>query len=148
MPAGSTGGKKVTGRKRQLLVDTAGNLLAVQVQPAGIADGPGARGVLTQALRLVPTVRKLWADSAYNAEALSAWLAEHWPQLDLEIVRRAEGTTGFAVQPRRWVVERSFAWLHAFKRLRIRSERRADIHQAMLSLACAVICLRRLLTSF
>jgi putative transposase len=111
MPAGSTGGKKVTGRKRQLLVDTAGNLLAVQVQPAGIADGPGARGVLTQALRLVPTVRKLWADSAYNAEALSAWLAEHWPQLDLEIVRRAEGTTGFAVQPRRWVVERSFAWL-------------------------------------
>jgi transposase len=95
----------VTGRKRQLLVDTAGNLLAVQVQPAGIADGPGARGVLTQALRLVPTVRKLWADSAYNAEALSAWLAEHWPQLDLEIVRRAEGTTGFAVQPRRWVVD-------------------------------------------
>jgi putative transposase len=111
MPEGSTGGKKVTGRKRQLLVDTAGNLLAVQVQPAGIADGPGARGVLTQALRLVPTVRKLWADSAYNAEALSAWLAEHWPQLDLEIVRRAEGTAGFAVQPRRWVVERSFAWL-------------------------------------
>ncbi len=47
----------------------------------------------------------------------------------------------------RWVVERTFAWLHAFKRLRIRSERRADIHQAMLSLACCVICLRRLLTS-
>ena len=111
MPAGSTGEKKVTGRKRQLLVDTAGNLLAVQVQPAGIADGPGARGVLTQAQRLVPTVRKLWADSAYNAEALTTWLAEHWPQLDLEIVRRAEGTPGFAVQPRRWVVERSFAWL-------------------------------------
>jgi len=101
----------VTGRKRHLRVDTAGNLLAVQVQPAGIADGPGARGVLTQALRLVPTVRKLWADSAYTAEALTTWRAEHWPQLDLEIVRRAEGTTGFAVQPRRWVVERSFAWL-------------------------------------
>jgi putative transposase len=128
MPAGSTGGKKVTGRKRQLLVDTAGNLLAVQVQPAGIADGPGARGVLTQALRLVPTVRKLWADSAYNAEALSAWLAEHWPQLDLEIVRRAEGTTGFAVQPRRWVVERSFAWL-GLNRLLSKEYERLPWHQ-------------------
>ncbi len=93
------------GRKRQLLVDTCGHLLAVQVQPAGIADGPGARGVLTQAQRLVPTLRKLWADSAYNAEALTTWLAEHWPQLDLEIVRRAEGTQGFVVQPRRWVTE-------------------------------------------
>jgi transposase len=48
----------------------------------------------------------------------------------------------------RWVVERTFAWLHAFKRLRIRTERRPDTHQAMLSLACSVICLRRLLTSF
>lgn len=111
MPAGSTGEKKVTGRQRQLLVDTCGHLLAVQVQPADIADGPGARGVLTQAQRLVPTLRKLWADSTYHAQALTAWLAEHWPQLDLEIVRRAEGTRGFAVQPRRWVVERSFAWL-------------------------------------
>ena len=101
----------MTGRKRQLLVDTGGRLLAVQVQPADIADGPGARGVLTQARRLVPTLRKLWADSTYHTEALTAWLAEHWPQLDLEIVRRAEGTRGFAVQPRRWVVERSFAWL-------------------------------------
>jgi transposase len=101
----------VTGRKRHLVVDTGGRLLAVQVHPAGLADGPAARGVLTQARRLVPTVRKLWADSAYQADALATWLAEHWPHLDLEIVRRAEGTAGFVVQPRRWVVERSFAWL-------------------------------------
>jgi putative transposase len=105
------GGKKVKGRKRHLLVDTAGHLLAVQVHPASLADGPAARGVLTQAQRLVPSVRKLWADSAYTAEALTTWLAEHWPHLDLEIVRRPEGTPGFVVQPRRWVVERSFAWL-------------------------------------
>lgn len=101
----------MTGRKRHLLVDTCGHLLVVQVQPAGVADGPGARGVLTQAQRVVPTLRKLWADSAYSAEVLATWLSERWPQLDLEIVRRAEGTTGFVVQPRRWVVERSFAWL-------------------------------------
>lgn len=99
------------GRKRHLLVDTLGNLLAVQVHPADIADGVGAVGVLTQARRLVPMLRKLWADSAYGTETLAAWLAEQWPRLDLEIVRRAEGATGFVVQPRRWVVERSFAWL-------------------------------------
>jgi len=117
------GEKKVTGRKRQMLVDTAGNLLVVQVQPAGISDGAGARGVLAHALRLAPTLRKLWADSAYNAEALSTWLAEHWAHLDLEIVRRAEGTTGFAVQPRRWVVERSFAWLGLYRLLSKEYER-------------------------
>jgi transposase len=86
-------------------------VLAVRVHPADIADGPGARGVLAQGLRLAPTVRKLWADSAYTAEALADWLAEHWPTLDLEIVRRADDAVGFVVQPRRWVVERSFAWL-------------------------------------
>ncbi len=133
----------MTGRKRQLLVDTAGNLLAVQVQPAGIADGPGARGVLTQALRLVPTVRKLWADSAYNAEALSAWLAEHWPQLDLEIVRRAEGTTGFAVQPRRWVVERSFAWLGLNRLLSKENERLPWHEEGWILLASISLLLNR-----
>ena len=113
----------MTGRKRQLLVDTAGNLLVVQVQPAGIGDGAGARGVLTQALRRVPTLRKLWADSAYTTDALTTWLADHWPHLDLEIVRRMEGTTGFVVQPRRWVVERSFAWLGLYRLLSKQYER-------------------------
>jgi len=105
------GEKKVKGRKRHLLVDTTGHLLAVRVHPADLSDGAGAQGVLTQALRLAPTLRKLWADSAYSAEVLTVWLAQHWPRLDLEIVRRPEGTRGFVVQPRRWVVERSFAWL-------------------------------------
>lgn len=62
------------------------------------------------------------------------------------IVRRG-GLYGSGLGRLRWAVERTFAWLHAFKRLRIRSERRADIHQAMLSLACSVICLRKLMTS-
>ncbi len=64
------------------------------------------------------------------------------------IIARRGVAHGSGLGRLRWVVERTFAWLHAFKRLRIRSERRADIHQAMLSLACSVICLRRLLTSF
>lgn len=128
MPAGSTGGKKVKGRKRHLLVDTCGHLLAVQVHPADLADGPGARGVLTQGRRLVPTVRKVWADSAYTADALADWLAEHWPQLDLEIVRRAENMVGFAVQPRRWAIERSFAWF-GLQRLLSKEYERLPWHQ-------------------
>jgi len=105
------GGKKVKGRKRHLVVDTNGYLLAVQVHPAHIADGPGARGVLTQAKRMVPTVRKLWADRAYGAHALAEWIATFWPRLDLEIVEPPAQTRGFTVQHRRWVVERTFAWL-------------------------------------
>ena len=128
MPAGSTGGKKVKGRKRHLLVDTCGHLLAVQVHPADIADGVGAVGVLTQAVRLGPMLRKLWADSAYGTETLASWLADHWPRLNLEIVRRAEGTTGFVVQPRRWVVERSFTWL-GLNRLLSREYERLPWHE-------------------
>ena len=130
------------GRKRHLLVDTGGRLLAVQVHPADIADGPGARGVLAQARRLVPSVRKLWADSAYNAEALSTWLAQHWPRLDLEIVRRAEGTTGFAVQPRRWVVERSFAWLGLNRLLSKEYERLPWHEEAWILLASIAVLLK------
>ncbi len=104
------GEKNVKGRKRHLLVDTGGRLLAVLVHPADLADGTSAIGLLTQAQRLVPSVRKVWADSAYGTDALATWLRDQWSRLDLEIVRRAEGSTGFVVQPRRWVVERSFAW--------------------------------------
>ncbi len=71
------GGGKVKGRKRHLVVDTNGSLRAVQVHPAHRADGPGARGVLTQATRLVPTLRTVWADGADKAHALAEWIAEH-----------------------------------------------------------------------
>jgi len=108
-----TRGKKIKGRKRHLLVDTAGRLLTVLVHAANVPEAVGAEAVLARARDLFPTIRKVWADSAYHTEGLTIWVAEHWPALDLEIVRRPKGTKGFVVQPRRWVVERTFAWLVA-----------------------------------
>ncbi len=69
--------------------------------------------MLDRARDLFPSIRKVWADSAYQTTGLTIWIAAQWPALDLEIVTRPEGTTGFVVQPRRWVVERTFAWLVA-----------------------------------
>jgi len=103
----------VKGRKRHLLVDTAGRLLVALVHAADVPEAVGAQAVLDRARDLFPSIRKVWADSAYHTKGLTIWVAEHWPALDLEIVTRPEGTKGFVVQPRRWVVERTFAWLVA-----------------------------------
>jgi len=119
----TTRGKKIKGRKRHLLVDTAGRLLTVLVHAANVPEAVGAEAVRARARALFPTSRKVWADSAYHTEGLTLWVAEHWPALDLEIVRRPAGTTGFVVQPRRWVVERTFAWLVANRLLSKEYER-------------------------
>ena len=113
---GYDGHKKVKGRKRHILVDTPGNLLEVVVLAANSTDRAGAEALLTKvehqiALRLL----KLWADQAYRGE-LETWLHEHWG-IQLEIVTRSADQQGFVVQPRRWVVERTFAWLGRYRRL-------------------------------
>ena len=104
-------------------MDTAGRLLTVLVHAANVPEAVGAEAVLARARDLFPTIRKVWADSAYHTERLTIWLAEHWPALDLEIVSRPEGTKGFVVQPRRWVVKRTFAWLTANRLLSKEYER-------------------------
>ena len=79
------------------------------------------------------------------AVLLYAWLARQrsigW---QLKIVRRPDGVPGFVLLPKRWVAERTFAWLNQFRRLRVRYDERADIHEAFLSLGCALICWRSL----
>jgi len=119
----TTRGEKTKGRKRHLRVDTAGRLLTVLVHAATVPEAVGAEAVLARARDLFPTIRKVWADSAYHTERLTIWLAEHWPALDLEIVSRPEGTKGVVVQPRRWVVERTVAWLTANRLLSKEYER-------------------------
>ena len=118
-----TRGKKIKGRKRHLLVDTQGHLLAVLVHAANISDPVGAILLLEQARQRFPTLRTVWADAIYHTGALAVWVAEHWPTLDLEIVRRPAGTKGFVVQPRRWVIERTVAWLTAHRLLSKEYER-------------------------
>ncbi len=113
---GYDAGKQVKGRKRHILVDTMGNLLAVAVHPADIQDRDGAHLLLNQLpLMLRLRLQKIWADSAYKGD-LVGWCFEQF-RIVLEIVSRPAHQQGFVVLPRRWVVERSLAWLGNYRRL-------------------------------
>ena len=100
--------KCVKGRKRHILVDTLGLLLAVYVTPADLHDGKGACCLLAGLAPLLPRLTKIWADAAYRGQELAAWCQAPggW---DLEVVERAPGTRGFSLLPRRWVVERTLS---------------------------------------
>jgi putative transposase len=140
---GSDGHKKVKGRKRHLLVDTLGTLLEGVVLAANRTDVTGAKLLLTKvehqiALRLL----KLWADKGYQGE-LSEWLEEQFG-IQLEIVTAEAGQVGFAVQPRRWVVERSFAWLGNYRRLSKDYERCPRSSEGTIYLASIHTLLKRL----
>lgn len=113
---GYDGHKKVKGRKRHLLVDTLGHLLEVVVLAANRPDVTGAKAVLTKVERTIAMrLLKVWADKGYQGE-LSDWLHDQF-NIQLEIVTAQPDQVGFAVQPRRWLVERTFAWLGKFRRL-------------------------------
>jgi len=115
-PRGFDAGKKIKGRKRHIVTDTQGHLVGLQVHPADIQDRDGAVAVLASMRRLYPWLRHIFADGGYAGDKLKAALAElgHWT---IEIVRRCDTAKGFEVLPRRWVVERTFAWLNRCRRL-------------------------------
>jgi transposase len=115
-PRGFDAAKKVNGRKRHIVTDTEGHLIAVHVHPANIQDRDGAVDLLQMVGKLYPDLLHFFADSAYAGEhlrkalvGLGAWV--------FEIIRRSDDTKGFVVLPRRWVVERTFAWLGRCRRL-------------------------------
>ena len=139
---GHDGGKGVQGRKRHLLVDTEGLMLSQDVSAAHVSDQAGARRPLMGLRPLQPRLELIWADGAYAGSPLSSWAAEQG--LRIEIVRREEGQQGFAVQPRRWVVERTFAWLGRSRRLAKDHERRLQSAEAVIKLAMIHLMLRRL----
>jgi putative transposase len=115
---GYDAGKKTFGRKRHILVDTIGLVLLAVVHSAAIQDRDGARLVLAPLAHAFTRLRKIWANSIYAA-AWVEWvrnLRRH-NRIDLEIVKRSDAEKGFVVLPRRWVVERTFAWLSFNRRL-------------------------------
>ena len=136
---------KVKGRKRHIVVDTQGWLLAVVVHPADIQDRDGAKLVLQRMAGLFPDLRLLWADSGY-AGALETWVAEHTPWV-LDIVRKDPQAQGFAVLPKRWIVERTFAWLGRHRRLSKDYEARPDTSEAWIYVAMIDRMLERLTAS-
>ena len=115
-PRGYDAGKKIKGRKRHIVTDTEGHLVGLQVHTADIQDRDGAVNVLGSIRRLYPWLRHVFADGGYSGDKLRAALAElgTWT---VEIIKRSDTARGFEVLPRRWVVERTFAWLGRCRRL-------------------------------
>ena len=136
--------KKVKGRKRHIAVDTLGLLLAVVVTAASADDGAVAPQVLEQLSREdFPRLRRLWADQKYHNHDLAAWV-EGNAHYELEVVRRPAGAKGFVLLPKRWVVERTFAWLKRYRRLSLDREKSILSCTAMIQLAMVHLMLNRL----
>ncbi|MGI5429070.1 IS5 family transposase [Streptomyces sp. CA-179760] len=122
--------KKIDGRKRHLLTDTLGLLLAVLVTPASVTDRDGARTLLPTATGRFRRLARVWADGGYTGH-LTDWTSQHLG-IVLDIVRRGEEVRGFQPLPRRWVVERSFAWFLRSRRQVRDYERRTDTSEAVI----------------
>jgi len=141
-PRGYDAGKKIQGRKRHIITDTAGYLVAAQVHAADIQDRDGAPALLAAIRFLFPWLRHVFADGGYAGDKLAAALAGHG-QWRIEIVKRSD-RPGFHVLPRRWVVERTFGWLNRNRRLAKDFETTVASSQAWIYLASVQLLARRL----
>ena len=136
--------KCIKGRKRHLLVDTLGLPISCYVTPADVHDTVGARKVLGGLAYFVPRLTKIWADAAYRGQGLANWRQLQGNGWTLEVVQRTPGTQGFSVQQRRWIVERSFAWLTRNRRLAKDYERKVQTSETLIEVAATRLLLRRL----
>jgi putative transposase len=142
---GYDGAKKLTGRKRNLLVDTLGLLIAVVVTSAATDDAAAAPLVFAQATpERCPRLQKIWADSKYHNHKLYAHVKANYPHINLEVVSRPIGAKGFVLLHRRWVVERTNAWNGRARRLSKDYERRTDSSESMIRAHSIGLMLRRL----
>jgi putative transposase len=141
-PRGYDAGKKVSGRKRHIAVDTLGLLLVVFVHPASWQDRDGACDVLQRLAERLTRLRLIWADGGYAGQfVLVAW--QFWRYM-VDIVTRPAAAVGFVVLPRRWVVERTFAWLGRNRRLSKDYERVPSSSETVVYIASIRLMLRRL----
>ncbi|PWI11154.1 IS5 family transposase [Streptomyces sp. NWU339] len=138
---GFDAGKKINGRKRHLLTDTLGLLPAVLVTPASTTDRDAARLLLPAAKGRFRQLSRVWADGGYPGH-LADWTAQHLGVV-LDVVRRSDDVQGFQVLPRRWVVERSFAWFLRSRRLVRDYERRTDTSEAVVLWSMTMLMSRR-----
>jgi putative transposase len=135
-------GKNVNGRKRHILVDTMGLLLAVVVTAASVSDPAGARLLFVRLGGACKKLRRIWVDGTYRGKLLD-WVVDHcW--FILQPVLRCDDVKGFVVLPRRWVVERTFAWLTQCRRLSKDYEVLPASSEAFIYLAMTRLMIRRL----
>ena len=132
----------MNGRKRHVIVDVLGLVLAVVVTPADIADRDMGWYLLDQMAGRFPRLVKLWADSSYDG-ALEEIAPTRYGR-ELEIVKRAPESTGFVVQKRRWIVERTFAWFGKYRQLSKEYVADPGSSEALIHLAMTHRMLRRL----
>jgi len=139
---GYDAGKKVNGRKRHIAVDTLGLLICVLVTAASVQDRDGARPLLARLVAICGRVRLVWADGGYAGKLLD-W-ARDTLRLTVQIVKRTDDMTGFVVLPRRWVVERTLAWITRHRRCARDYEALPAHHEAMVHWSMIRITSRRL----
>ena len=145
---GYDGGKKIKGRKRQLLVDTLGLLLAVVITSAQVDDGAAAVDLLTQVHpQAFPRLETSFGDTKYHNHALDAWLAKNRPGWRIAVKARPEGSKGFTPVRKRWVVERTNAWNGRARRNSKDYERKPESAAAMIQLSNIHLLLRKLAPS-
>jgi transposase len=141
---GYDGAKKVTGRKRHIVVDSLGLLLAVLVTAADVPDAVAARRVLGPlTYERFPRLKVVRVDSAYGRYDLPAWVAA-LGHFTLDLIKRPLRAVGFVLLPQRWVVERTFAWLGRYRRHSRDYERRTDSSEAMVRISMIHRMARRL----
>jgi putative transposase len=139
---GFDAGKKINGRKRHILVDTIGLLLLVVVHGGDVQDRDGAKLVLAKVKGRFARLKLIWADGGYAGQLVS-WVKEQL-RLVLEIVKRSDAVVGFEVLPRRWVVERTLAWISRCRRLSKDYEALTETSEAYVYLAMIHLMLKRL----
>jgi putative transposase len=142
---GYDSGKKVNGRKRHLLVDTMGLLLAVLVTPASVQDPQGARMLLARLGGACKKLRLVWVDGGYRGQLLT-WVAKHF-RFRLRVVLRTDQQKGFVLLARRWVIERTFGWLNHCRRLSKDYEGLESTSETWVRIAMIRLMLRRLAPS-
>jgi transposase len=142
-PRGLDAAKRIKGRKRHIVTDTQGHLLAVYIHPANVQDCHGAVPLLEMLRQRFPELRHILADRVYRGDQLLRALAPYgaW---NIEIIQRPTGVKGFQLLPRRWVVERTFAWLGRCRRLAKDFEGTVESATAWLLLAHLRLLSRRL----
>src|SRR2546421_3524189 len=142
---GDDGGKKIKGRKRHLLVDTLGLLLAVLMTSAGLDDGVAAPILLGHVTpQDLPRLETIFADQKYHNHALDTWMAEHRAGWRIAVKVRPAGTKGFTPLEKRWVIERTNAWNGRYRRNSKDYERSIESSTAMIQISNVHLMLNRL----